>query len=301
MKKTFLLLATMLISGYSIAQDLESQIKSIKPLVIEAPTNFAGKELPINNAKKITLKTISRTSNNITDDDEWIYKHAEGMPYQKSWYGENIAETDFDKFLNVPLKFENLYRGNFEEHNDYCIVTYGENKFNREIGYDCNVVVIFNKELSEIKAILDFREVVKAFIKFVDPSTPEEDYFTNFICPTFRGYTEDGDIFYISMSHNTYSSSSKGYNSYLLAIEKATGKIKWMTKPLTCNSQFVVIDNSIVCGYGFSGEKHYMYVVDKNTGRRSQTLLVLKTPELISIEGKNLFVRTYSYDYKFAF
>ena len=42
-----------------------------------------------------------------------------------------------------------------------------------------------------------------------------------------------------------------GQNEYIVAINTATDKTLWVSKPKTCNSQnFLIIDNSIVCGYG---------------------------------------------------
>ena len=75
----------------------------------------------------------------------------------------------------------------------------------------------------------------------------------------------------------------------------------WTTLPLTCNSSFDITGNSIVCGYGFTDEPDFVYVVDKTTGKRKQTIKVLNGPDDIVVKGKRVYVRTYSYDYLFTF
>lgn len=284
----------------AIKERLANEIKTMTPLVVAPPAHFNGIELPINNAKKITLTTLGSKENGITDDDLWINAHEGGMPYRHYWFGDITENALTQNWYRVPLTLGNdLWRGDIEIHEDYIVFAYGEHKYDRDVGYDTNYLVITDRAVEHVKAVIDFRSVGKAFSEKVFGESDRQG-FSQFADLEFTGYTVEGDIAYVAAAHRTYASSSKGKNAYLMAINIKTGKIKWMTKPLTCNSQFCILGNSIICGYGFSGESHYVYVVDKNTGRRAQTIWVKKSPELISIEGKKAYIRTYSYDYTFS-
>jgi len=272
---------------------LAEQMANMKPLalVVESPEHYGMISLNTKGEGLVKLKVLSCRENGITDTDAWIAQNKEGMPYQSFWMG-NLKEgedTPFHKFLAMPETYDGLYRGDFEIHPGYNVVAYGENKFNNQIGYDCNVLVVTDNDFTEIKKIVDFRPFTKDFL---------ESYDLNDNCaPTYSGYTVVGDSLYVVMTHHTYSSASKGNNAYLMSIDLNKGWLNWMTKTLTCNSQFIIIDNSIVCGYGFSGEPHHVYVLDRMSGERVQTLSVKKTPELFSLDGDKLYMRTYSYDY----
>ena len=63
----------------------------------------------------------------------------------------------------------------------------------------------------------------------------------------------------------------------------------------------MIIGNSIVCGYGFTDEPDFMYVIDKTSGMRRQTLKVPNAPEEVVVKGKQILVRTYSYDITYSY
>ena len=86
-----------------------------------------------------------------------------------------------------------------------------------------------------------------------------------------------------------------GLNEYIVAIDTATDKTLWVSKPKTCNSQnFLVIDNSIVCGYGGTGITDYVNVLNRFTGVQKQHLWVATGPEWFALgsDGK-LYVSLY--------
>ncbi|MBP5454970.1 MAG: hypothetical protein J6Y37_00540 [Paludibacteraceae bacterium] len=270
---------------------LAEQMANMKPLVVESPESFAGLRSMNEGSGFVKLKVLSCKENAITDTDSWIAEHQAGMPYQSSWQGDlkEGENTPFHRFLAMPETYDGLYRGDFEIHSGYNVVAYGANKFKNQIGYDCNVLVVTDSDFTEIKHIVDFRSFTSDYLETYGLN---DNY-----SPTYSGYTVVGDSLYVVMAHRTYSKGSKGMNAYLMSINMKGGYTNWMTKPLTCNSQFIIMGNSIVCGYGFSGEPHNLYVVDRVSGERVQTIPVKKTPELFSLDGDKLYMRTYSYDY----
>lgn len=86
-----------------------------------------------------------------------------------------------------------------------------------------------------------------------------------------------------------------GKNAYIVAIDIATDKTLWVSKPNTCNSDnFLIIDNSIVCGFGESGSPDYVNVLNRFTGVQKQHLWVATAPNWFALgsDGK-LYVSLY--------
>ena len=103
---------------------------------------------------------------------------------------------------------------------------------------------------------------------------------------------KDG-ILYFSISG--LSGFDNGQNAYLVAIDIATDKTLWVSKPNTCNSDnFLIIDNSIVCGFGDSGIPDFINVLNRFTGVQKQQLWVANAPNWLAIgsDGR-LYVSLY--------
>ena len=86
-----------------------------------------------------------------------------------------------------------------------------------------------------------------------------------------------------------------GQNEYIVAINTATDKTLWVSKPKTCNSQnFLIIDNSIVCGYGGTGVTDYVNVLNRFTGVQKLHLWVPTAPNWFALgsDGR-LYVSLY--------
>lgn len=246
---------------------LKAQMEQMTPLVVKAPENFNGILKPLSKNKNIKLSVLSKKENGITDEEAWYGVYGNYSPCYAKWVGHIQGDNDpFMPFLVMPGNYGDYCFGGLEYHKDYNATIYGPNKYQREIGYDCKVIVETDKEFKTVNKIVDFRNF------------SNDEFSTD--C-----YTKEGDTIYVS-AHDA-----------LVAVDGNTGDIIWMTKPETCNSHFIIIDNSIVCGYGESGGKHYICVVDKKSGNITQKMNVLKSPYYFAANGDELYMRTYSYDY----
>jgi PQQ enzyme repeat len=114
------------------------------------------------------------------------------------------------------------------------------------------------------------------------------------------------DIVYVSTGINGYSNDIGGKTGYLSAINTKTGKVIWHAGPLVANAfSFTVLEEVIVCGYGFTKEPDFLYVIDKKTGRTVQKIALKSAAEFIAVEpsegitGDRVFVRCYDTDYVF--
>ena len=101
------------------------------------------------------------------------------------------------------------------------------------------------------------------------------------------------DILYFSIGG--LSGFDNGQNEYIVAINTTTDKTLWVSKPKTCNSQnFLIIDNSIICGYGGTDITDYVNVLNRFTGVQKQHIWVPKAPEWFAIgSDSRLYVTLY--------
>ncbi|MGN0307121.1 MAG: hypothetical protein ACI4DN_02775, partial [Lachnospiraceae bacterium] len=109
-------------------------------------------------------------------------------------------------------------------------------------------------------------------------------------------YLENG-ILYLGYVQNGYAQPG---TCYLLAYDLEQDKVIWRSEDQTYNTMnFLVKDNIILCGYGFTDEKDYLYQIDKSTGKVLEKTELKKMPDLLAEKDGRLYVHTYSYDYVF--
>ncbi len=109
-------------------------------------------------------------------------------------------------------------------------------------------------------------------------------------------YLRDG-ILYIGHIFNGYARPD---TCYLLAYDIENETVLWRSEDQTYNtSNFIVKDNVIICGYGFTSEKDYIYQIDMQTGEIIEKTEIEKKPDLLVEKDGQLYVHTYSYDYVF--
>jgi hypothetical protein len=128
--------------------------------------------------------------------------------------------------------------------------------------------------------------------------------FRRFLMPPNRGYglaltwaREADGVLYVQHAHPTYASATRGRNGYLTAVDVATRRILWRSRALVANARtFVLADDFVVSGYGFTREDDFLYLLDRRTGKVLDRLPVPSAPELVRLHGDRLLVRTYDRD-----
>jgi len=158
--------------------------------------------------------------------------------------------------------------------------------------YDPYVIDIYNKESGVHMARLDMSE-------FVTPpqiAGGDED----FVSEAVRCVQYSDGLFYVAMNHSTYASSAP-QNGYIMALDPANDyRVVWKSQPLVSNAyNFQIIDNTIICGYGFTAEKDYIYLLDKHSGVQTDVYPVKTGPDYFFIIDGTLYVRTYDTNYEF--
>lgn len=278
----------------TLKEVVQEDITSVVPIVLETP-NFDGMTLP--NSKKLSysLKQESRTSNGITDEDLWLSKYStpeQGITYYFPDYWDN-QPNDYLK-SKVPIISSGKYRSYVKVTDQYNVIAYGEKSANHtNASIRPHLIIVTDPSFEKVLYALDFCNF--SLVKY---TKQDELGFTEIAVENVQ---IENDILYATVGHSTYASSSSGYNAYLVAIDLNSQKVKWMTKPLTSNSPFCIYGDTIITGYGFTDEPDYIYIIDKTTGCRLKSIKVANGPEQFSIRNNKLYVRTYSYDYVFAF
>lgn len=233
---------------------------------VVSPVPTAGRPAP-------ALKQRSASPNQVTDTDAWFANNGLVLPL--------VAEPP----PWVPATAGDLPRLQVIDQGSTIIATFGA-------GYDASVVLVFGPN-GVVRGAFDFA----AWLTPVSAVAGEAD----FVHGGVRWASVVEEVLYVATSHRTYAASSKGKNAFLSAIDLGSGRLRWQSDPLVCNAQsFVVIADSLVCGYGFTAEPDALYVLDRATGA-VQTKVKLKTgPDYFLVKGEELFVRTYDMDYVFS-
>ena len=102
-------------------------------------------------------------------------------------------------------------------------------------------------------------------------------------------------IFYGASVTNGYAQPD---TCFMFAYDLEDNKLLWRSADQTYNSMnFILKDNVILCGYGFTSEDDYLYQLDLHTGEILSRLKLKKQPDLLVYQDNTLYVHTYSYNY----
>jgi hypothetical protein len=111
----------------------------------------------------------------------------------------------------------------------------------------------------------------------------------------YANHAADGKL-YVETAHQTYARSSYGRNGYLNALDPKTGKLLWRSPAQVANAyNFVLLNNSVITGYGYTAEPDYLYAIDRATGQVKGRVLLPSQAIRIARHGGTLTVDTYDH------
>ena len=106
-------------------------------------------------------------------------------------------------------------------------------------------------------------------------------------------------VLYVSLAHNGYTSEAP-WSGYMVAIDMSTDKVLWRSEPQVSNAcNFQIVDDTIICGYGFTAEPDYLYLLDKNTGEKVEQIKLESAADQFEIKDDTLYVATYNTAYTY--
>lgn len=256
------------------------------PTVLAAPPfGYAlTRPAPAGTSAPPRLVKASEQRNAITDEQAWFERNRLSLPTFGPRGSAGRAPGEPPPFVPPRYRENLLVQG--IAHGEHLVLIYGP-----DFGSGRFVAVLDQKH--ELVALLDFD-------RFLTPPeiAPGE---AAFVRGQVTWAVVEHGVLYVSTGHRTYAASSRGKNAFLSAIDLGTGQLLWQSAPLVCNAQsFIVHGDHLICGYGFTAEPDFLYVLERATGKTVSKLPLKSGPDYLIEKDSALFVRTYDTDYVFS-
>jgi len=231
------------------------------------------------------LALVSTRPNKITDEEDWFARNRLSLPVYEipdaPAFGQPNAAEPLPTF--VPLRFRTARLIRAIRQRDRVLAVYGVDFASGRY------LVALDRATGRFSYAFDFAAYAYA------PNAPARE--REFVYQDIAWAVEEGDTLYVAHAHNTYARSSRGMNAYVTAIDMRRGRVLWRTAPLVSNaSNFELVGDHLVTGYGFTQEPDFLYLLDKRTGEVRHRLGVRSGPGYIIRQGERLHVRAYDAD-----
>ena len=133
------------------------------------------------------------------------------------------------------------------------------------------------------------------FSYYLNTPAPGNDY-TTLEIPYAQIF--DG-VLYAEIAHRTYS-EDQPYTGFMVAVEVETGKLLWRSEMLVANGRnFVVGEDTIICGYGFTAEDDYLYILSRYSGAVLEKRKLKTGPDYFIPVDDSIYVLTYDTVYQY--
>ncbi len=278
-----LLLLGFFLLFFVSARDGMAQIlplEDVTPYVLPDPSSKKS------SSSVITLKQLSVKENEIIDEDNWFYSNELMIPlYLHPDQGTNTSRmAPYKLSSKVPLVIGNLKLIKGINDANGNIYLFGTSHL------DVRYMVITDSQNSKVLHFLDFGNYLGV----------DKAGFDDWLMSIRWAAIED-NILYVSNAHPTYAETTNGINAFITAIDLTNYQALWRSDYQVSNAyNFEIIGDNIVCGYGFTAEPDFIYILDKYTGKKLHTIKVATGPDYIIRKDDRLYVRTYNRDYVFG-
>jgi len=287
MKKSVILIQFLFLALVAGAQDFQTEIA-----LIDVP-DFNGKTLakaPVGKSQTLqlvrtkfskpmesytTLALPSLRLGNIIGHptlgwDDTDFKIPEGVPavYDEKWALNDVfTDGDFPVAIYGRTPSDEPLPWGKTEQDISCR------------GRDPHLIMLLDPS-KEVKKVYNTRNIT---------ITPKDSLFQR----VEWAVVKDGILYFAECASTAPDKDSQGY--YLVAVDIDTDKTIWISKPRTVNSSnFLIVDNSIICGLGGSGIPDYIYVLNRYTGVKTREYWIPTAATWFAIgEDKNLYVTLY--------
>jgi len=177
---------------------------------------------------------------------------------------------------------------------DFIIAFYDSPPNTFGVILDPDILVLMDRDTYKIVTVLDF--LMYAYDH--EDASPNEMQFTHQALKWAE--VEDG-VLYVSNAHRTYAESSNGSNGYITAIDIQTNEIIWRSQPLVSNGEnFLLLEEIIISGYGFTDEDDFIYILDRSTGEVIASIPVPSSPDYFFYQNSMVSVNCYDAELIFS-
>lgn len=248
-------------------------------IALDAP-DLNGATLARDSSKKqVKLTQKSKKSNSVDDESNWFDQNQLRLPiiytvepYIPRWLPNAYVPRDVPENLK---SYNGIQLMTAYEYGDTQVYAYGDVYY--------HVVSLQITKNDQVVRSYDLSAFASRYEHYIAWAVVEDD------------------VLYIQHTGNGYARGFDGNTAYISAISIPDNKLLWTSKPLTANARnFIISGNSVICGYGFTDEPDYLYVLDKFSGERVQTIKLKTGPDFILEKNGSLYVRTYSDNYVFT-
>lgn len=111
-------------------------------------------------------------------------------------------------------------------------------------------------------------------------------------------WDKDTKCLLFNMACPSYASGINGKGSKLFCYDTEKEKMVWSTPYLTSNDIFILSKDYVFCGYGFTDEKDYIFMLDKKTGKIYSKLPLASAHQYMEIQEKGGKEKLYVVDYR---
>ncbi|MCM1263173.1 MAG: hypothetical protein NC313_10675 [Butyrivibrio sp.] len=232
-------------------------------------------------AEPISLSLISETGNGISEPTVWVAENGLYLPMINGPLSESTIQVHREEGLDYDY---------WKQYTDYTLF------------FDENYVYEWNSIASAVDSNAEsyvYGPVAEIYVYDLE----SRQYLYG------AGYASDewylmGNCAYVRDGILYTGNICRGYampnSCYLFAYDLENDEMLWRSEDQTYNSMnFIIKDDVIICGYGFTAEDDYIYQLDMHTGKVISKTKVAKMPDLIVEQDGKLYVHTYSYDYVF--
>ena len=289
MKKSVILTPFLFIALVAGAQDFQTEIELINVNV----SDFNGKTLATAPAGKAKTLQLARTKFSTPMESYTTL----ALPSLK--LGNIIGhptlgwdDTDFRIPEGVPAVYDGKWALNdvFTD-GDFPVAIYGRTPSDKPLpwgeseqdiscrGRDPHLIMLLDPS-KEVKKVYNTRNIT---------ITPKDSLFQR----VEWAVVKDGVLYFSECASTAPDKNSQGY--YLVAVDINTDETLWISKPRTVNSSnFLIVDNSIICGVGGSGIPDYIYVLNRYTGVKTREYWIPTAATWFAMgEDNNLYVTIY--------
>ncbi len=281
--------------------------EAVQPVPVATPVNYRfPDEDPVNE-----IVSSSELEEYYGEYEE----NGEGANYflieNPGWDGYYTADDVTDGGIaKLPYKIEKTKEDKSDWLNETEWADEQEIQLSENLPYDDGSFTYYVYNLEEsigleiVEDVYEDEPAWSAFYDFSDYLDPpdkadEDDIFGEFTKLEIQYAVTDGNTVYVEIGHNTYA-SSQPHTSFIVALEADTGRLLWKSEELVASGyNFVIYGETIICGYGFTAEPDYLYVLNCHNGKKLETMKLRSAPYHFVLMGDTLYVTTYNTGYIF--
>jgi len=262
------------------------------PVVLEEPPfEYTLAREP---GERISLRVVDSSAADVLDLESWFSEISyPALTFHGGGVNDAIRGSSVPRPVpeSITVDGQGLHLYQMMFSGDMMVASYGlpPNRFG--VVLDPRVLVGFAPDGSGPAWVLDFSS-------YLYP--PGEGPDSGALAQAVRWAEVRDGVLYVSNFHRTYATNTGGRNAYVTAIRLADMELLWRSRPLVCNSHnFLLTEGSIICGYGFTDESDFLYLLDRKTGEVYDSVAVQSAPEYLAAMGSYLYVRCYDAEYVF--